>query len=61
MGRSTQEETVLHNLGCVQLASCVDACQRDVVQGAYLQQAALHLPFLISLDTRKAEAQTDAP
>ena len=49
MGRSAQEETVLHNLRCVQIASCVDTCQRDLVQGAYLRQADLQLHLWVLL------------
>ncbi len=41
MGRAAQEETVIRNLRCVQLASCVDICQRDLVQGACMQEDAV--------------------
>ncbi len=45
MGRTTQGETVLRNLICVQLKSLVGIDQRDLVQGTYLQQTVLHFRF----------------
>ena len=45
MGRAMQGGTALRNLKCVQLKSRVGICQRVIVQGAYLQRAALQLSF----------------
>ena len=43
MGKAMQGGTALRNLKCVRLKSRVGICQRDLVQGAYLQRAAVQL------------------